>query len=134
MASLTTDEKSRIEQQIDAEIPLADKAAKINQGWDTAFKISIFIMGIMIVIVSALAASNILQTSMNICGAILGGTTITVTAFVAQFNFAQRQSTYTTKVLALKNLKTSLIANPEREEVLARLDRIRGWNDTTPPY
>jgi len=45
MASLTTDEKSRIEQQIDAEIPLADKAAKINQGWDTAFKISIFIMG-----------------------------------------------------------------------------------------
>ena len=66
MASLTTDEKSRIEQQIDAEIPLADKAAKINQGWDTAFKISIFIMGIMIVIVSALAASNILQTHLSL--------------------------------------------------------------------
>ena len=137
MSSLTPEQTRQFQESIAPEIAEAEKHARTNQRYDTIFKTIILCIGLSIVILSGIAAAELypeLTKSLSAASAILGLLSAGMSGFAyEQFNFAKRQSTYTTKTSALKSLRDELILQPDAHTFFTRYAQIRSWNDNNPP-
>lgn len=133
MPILNQEQVNYIKNKIAEDRPKAEEDRKKNQRLDISFKVIIFLLGVAIVITSGLSVLDIYSKALSAASAMLGTILTAGSGILSQFNFVQRQATYTTKVSALNSLQDEIVLDPDWLTVKTRLDEIQRWNDFTPP-
>jgi hypothetical protein len=137
MATFTRQQKEEITAELVDQVRISRQKARINEGWDTAFKI------ILLLLTLATAICSIYITSfqdkppafLTIAVAIMAAVSTGLSAFAfSQFNFAGRRENWRKRADAFADMKIELLCSDiDKQKFLARLQEVRSWGDTTPP-
>ncbi len=131
-------EKKQLAGDLRGEAREAAQTAKLNRSLDTAFRVALMLIGM---------ASTVLAGIVNAHGSgappewqtltlmVLGALSTGLSGFaLTQFNFGGRARSWQKKADALIALSTELLySDPEKAGLLARVTKVRSWNDSTPP-
>jgi hypothetical protein len=142
MQKFAAEEKTEITSKVEEDRTNAQKIARYNQKVDIGFKIAVLLIGLGIVVCSAIATSDTTKSSektrfspsWSLVSTILGGASTALSAFAfTQFNFSDRQRIWQKKTDAYAALIFQLrYLDPDKEVFLKQLETVASWNDYTP--
>jgi hypothetical protein len=107
MGKFTVDETTNLVNDLQQERRNSKKTSKLNQGYDIAFKVSIFLASLGVTLCSAFAASELFSNTkiISLRAAILGTFSTAFSGLSTSiFNFATRQQVWQLKATGYGNL------------------------------
>lgn len=133
MPSFDKPAKEQLAVELQAEVELARKWARYNQGWDIGFRVGLLLLGIATVVCSGIATSELYENPKpwSLVSTILAGISAALSGFAfTDFSFSKRQRVWDKKANLLRALRDELrFSEPEEEGFRKRLEEVRSLGD-----